>query len=155
MRRRRAKLRTATPDSKFNDAMAGKFINSLMQDGQKYTAEKIFYTALQKIEEKTKKQGIEVFRTAMENIKPTMEVKARRIGGATYQVPSPLRPSRKMALAIRWLISAARDKKGLPMADKLAEELMLASEEKGNAFKKKEDTHKMAQANKVFAHFKW
>lgn len=155
MRRRRAKVRPMTPDSKYNDPSAGKFINSLMYDGRKYTAEKVFYSALQIIEEKTKKSGLEVFHLAMENIRPALEVKARRIGGATYQVPNPVRPSRKTALAIRWILEAARGKKGLSMADKLADEFILASEAKGNAFKKKEDTHKMAQANKVFAHFKW
>ena len=155
MRRRRAKVRPMTPDSKYNDPTAGKFINSLMHEGRKYTAEKAFYSALQIIEEKTKKSGLEVFHQAMENIRPNLEVKARRIGGATYQVPNPVRPSRKTALAIRWILQAAREKKGLPIADRLADEFMLASEAKGNAYKKKEDTHKMAQANKVFAHFKW
>jgi len=155
MRRRRAEKRPQTLDSTYNNPVAGKFINSIMWDGKKYLAERIFYDALKIIETKTKKTALSVFSQAINNVKPAMEVKPRRVGGATYQVPSEISSSRKLSLAIKWIIQATRAKKGSPLSERLAEELILASEEKGTAYKRKEDTHKMAQANRAFARFKW
>ncbi|MDI6839356.1 MAG: 30S ribosomal protein S7 [bacterium] len=155
MRRRKAEEREVEPDPKYKNVIAGKFINSLMWDGKKYLAERIFYDALKIVEDKTKTAGTSVLSQAINNVKPTVEVRPRRIGGATYQVPREVRASRRFSLAIRWLIQAARDKKGHPMAEKLADELILASKSEGTAYKRKEDMHKMAEANKAFAHYRW
>lgn len=155
MRRRKAEKRPVPSDPHYNNAIAGKFVNCLMWDGKKYLAERIFYDALKIVETKTQKPGISVFSQAINNVKPKMEVRPRRVGGATYQIPTEVRASRKLSLAIRWIIRATRDKKGKPMSERLAEEIILASEEKGTAYKRKEDTHKMAEANKAFARFRW
>jgi small subunit ribosomal protein S7 len=147
--------REIRPDMKHGSVLAMQFINKIMYDGEKRVAEKIFYTALENIEKKEKKPGIEVFETAIKNVSPQLEIKARRIGGATYQVPREVRGERKLALAMRWIINASRSGKGKPMAIKLAEEIILASKNEGNAIKKRNETHRMAEANKAFAHFSW
>jgi len=154
-RRRVAKRREIIPDPIYKDVVVSKFINVLMQDGRKNTAEKVFYGALDLIKERSGEEGIEVFRKAIDNVKPTLEVKSRRVGGATYQVPVEVRPVRRQALAIKWLITASRGKKDRTMAERLAGELMDAADSKGIAAKKKDDTHKMAEANRAFAHFRW
>lgn len=154
-RRKRAEERSVLPDPKYNRVLVTKFVNRLMRDGKRSVAEQIFYTAINIIEEKTKKSGLEVFEKAMENVKPILEVRSRRVGGATYQVPMEVRPNRKQALAIRWLIGFSKARSGRSMADKLAEELIAASNKEGSSIKKREDTHKMAEANKAFAHFRW
>ena len=155
MRRRRAEQRPLVPDPKYNNVIAGKFINCLMRDGKKYLAEHIFYEALKIAEEKAKTSGTSILSQAINNVKPTIEVRPKRIGGATYQVPREVRASRRLALTIRWIIQAAKSKRGRPMAEKLAEELVLASKGEGAAHKRKEDMHKMAEANKAFAHYRW
>ncbi len=155
MRRKRAEKREVLPDPKYGKVLVTKFINSLMKDGKKSVAEKIFYSALDIIEEKTGKPGIEVFEKAVENVKPLIEVKSRRVGGATYQVPVEVREDRRQALAIRWLISYARERNERTMNQRLANELIAASKNEGGAIKKREDTHRMAEANKAFAHFRW
>ena len=155
MRRKRAEKREVLPDPKYGKVLVTKFINSLMKDGKKSVAEKIFYSALDIIEEKTGKPGIEVFEKAVENVKPLIEVKSRRVGGATYQVPVEVREDRRQALAIRWLISYARERNERTMNHRLANELIAASNNEGGAIKKREDTHRMAEANKAFAHFRW
>ena len=154
-RKHRAKVREVLPDPRFNDIVVTKFINSLMLDGKKAVAEKIFYAALGQAESKTGEEGIKVFKKAMSNIKPSVEVKSRRIGGATYQVPVEVRPNRKQSLAIRWLVDYARSRNGKTMVDRLADELVDAANNRGGAVKKKEDVYKMAEANKAFAHLKW
>lgn len=154
-RKHRAKVREVLPDPKFNDMVVTKFINSLMLDGKKSVAEKIFYAALDQAEAKTGEEGIKVFKKAMSNIKPSVEVKSRRIGGATYQVPVEVRPNRKQSLAIRWLVDYSRGRNGKTMVDRLADELVDAANNRGGAVKKKEDVYKMAEANKAFAHLKW
>jgi small subunit ribosomal protein S7 len=143
------------PDPRFESTTATKFINALMLDGKKSIAERIFYDALDIIEEKTGQPGLNVFRTALTNAKPALEVKSRRVGGATYQVPVEVRPDRRTALAIRWLIGFARARSEGTMADRLAAELMAASKGEGSTIKKKDDTHRMAEANKAFAHYRW
>jgi small subunit ribosomal protein S7 len=155
MRRRKAPVRNILPDSLYNSFVVTKFINNIMLDGKKSVAERIVYDAIAKIEEKTGEKGIDIFNKAIENIKPLLEVKSRRVGGATYQVPVEVRPVRQQALAIRWLIEAVRKRNERTMVDKLANELTDAANERGSAFKKKEDTHKMAEANKAFAHYRW
>ena len=156
MRRRRPEKRTILPDPLFNDMLAAKFINNIMSDGKKSLAEKIFYTSIKKIEETTKtKDGLEVFKKAINNVCPMLEVKSKRIGGATYQVPVEVPENRKIALAMRWIISFAQSRKGNSMSDRLAAELLAAYNNEGSSVKKKEDTHKMAEANKAFAHFRW
>ncbi len=155
MRRRRPEKRTILPDPLFNDMLAAKFINNIMSDGKKSLAEKIFYTSIKKIEETTKtKDGLEVFKKAINNVCPMLEVKSKRIGGATYQVPVEVPENRKIALAMRWIISFAQSRKGNSMSDRLAAELLAAYNNEGSSVKKKEDTHKMAEANKAFAHFR-
>jgi len=154
-RRSRAEHRETVPDPRFESATATKFINALMLDGKKSLAEKIFYDALDQVEEKSGQPGINVFRTALTNSKPALEVKSRRVGGATYQVPIEVRPERRTALAIRWLIGYARQRGEKTMADRLAAELMAASRGEGSTVKKKDDTHRMAEANKAFAHYRW
>ena len=154
-RRKSAEQRTVLPDPKYKSVLVTKFINGLMQRGKKSVAEKIFYTALDSVESKTKKDGLEVFEKAVENVKPILEVRSRRVGGATYQIPIEVRFNRKQALALRWIIAFAKTRPGKSMAEKLADELIAASNKEGGSMKKREDTHKMAEANKAFAHFRW
>ncbi len=154
-RRKAAEKRVVLPDPKYKSLLVAKFINSLMERGKKSIAENVFYGSLAIIEEKAKKDGIEVFEKAIENVKPILEVRSRRVGGATYQVPVEVRPNRKQALALRWLISYSKARAGKSMAEKLAAELMAAANKEGGSIKKREDTHKMAEANKAFAHFRW
>ena len=155
MRRRRPEKRKILPDPLFNDMLAAKFINNIMSKGKKSLAEKIFYTSIEKIENSTKsKDGLEIFKKAINNVAPMLEVKSKRIGGATYQVPIEVPENRKVALAMRWIISFAQSRKGNSMSDRLAAELLAAYKNEGSAVKKKEDTHKMAEANKAFAHFR-
>lgn len=156
MRRRRAPVREIMPDPIYGNKVITKFINALMYDGKKSTATRIMYGALDLIDSKSEEQkGIDIFNDAIENVKPIMEVKSRRVGGATYQVPVEVRPARQQALAIRWIISFSRKRSERTMIEKLAYELMDAANSKGSAFKKKEDTYKMAEANKAFAHYRW
>ena len=154
-RKHSAPQREVLPDPKYNDILITKVINTFMYDGKKSTAESIFYEALDLIEKKTGEEGIKVFKKAMNNIKPAVEVKSRRIGGATYQVPVEVRPNRKQSLALRWLRDYSRNRSGKSMVDKLADELIDASNNRGGACKKREDVYKMAEANKAFAHLKW
>lgn len=155
MRRRKAPVREIMPDPVYGSKVLTKFINKVMLDGKKSTAEKIIYGALDVISAKGEKSGIDTFNEAIENVKPIIEVKSRRVGGATYQVPVEVRPVRQQSLAIRWLVDAARKRNERTMAERLANEFMDAATEKGSAFKKKEDTYKMAEANKAFAHYRW
>ena len=155
MRRRRAQVREVLPDPVYNNKVITKFINSLMKDGKKSIATKIFYEALEIIEKKGEEKGIDVFNAAIDNIKPVMEVKSRRVGGATYQVPIEVRPARQQSLAIRWLIAYTRKRSERTMKDRLANELLDAANSRGATYKKKEDTYKMAEANKAFAHYAW
>jgi len=155
MRRRRAPIREIMPDPVHGSKIVTKFINKVMLDGKKSVAEKIIYSALDIISSRGEKSGIETFNEAIENIKPIIEVKSRRVGGATYQVPVEVRPVRQLSLAIRWLVDAARKRNERTMAERLANELMDAATDKGAAFKKKDDTYKMAEANKAFAHYRW
>ena len=155
MRKRRAEKRYLKPDPKFNDVMVTKFINALMYDGKKSVARKVLYTAFDIIEERTKKTGLEIFKLAVANTEPLIEVKSRRVGGATYQVPTEVRPERRTALAMRWIKINARKRSEKNASSKVAMELIAASNNEGSSVKKKEDTHRMAEANKAFAHFKW
>jgi len=155
MRKRRAEKRFIKPDPKFNDLMVAKFTNALMLQGKKSTARKIIYDAFNLVEEKTKKLGLDVFQQAITNVQPLIEVRSRRVGGATYQVPTEVRPERRTALAMRWIKIYSRQRSERTMAQRLAQELIAASNNEGSAVKKKDDTHKMAEANKAFAHFKW
>jgi small subunit ribosomal protein S7 len=154
-RRHRAEKREIIPDPKFGDVVLTKFMNSVMYDGKKSTAESIVYGAFDIIEEKTKTDPIEVFRQALENVAPAIEVRSRRVGGATYQVPVEVRPERRQALAIRWLIKAARSRNDKTMVERLSGELMDAANNRGSAVKKREDTHRMAEANRAFSHYRW
>ena len=154
-RRRKPQKRELLPDPKFKNTLVTRFINNLMRNGKKSTAEAILYDALDMIEERTGQNGLEVFEKAVENVKPIVEVKSRRVGGATYQVPVEIREKRREALAMRWIISAARTRSGRSMSQKLSAELLDAFNQTGTAFKKKEDTHRMAEANKAFSHYKW
>jgi small subunit ribosomal protein S7 len=154
-RRKAAEKRKKTPDYKFKDILAGQFVNYLMRRGKKSLAEQIFYDAMDILTKKTGQPGINVFKKAMENVRPVLEVKPRRVGGATYQVPVEVRSDRSIALAMRWIIGYTRQRSGRSMAEKLAEELLAASKNEGSSIKKREDTHKMAEANKAFAHFRW
>jgi small subunit ribosomal protein S7 len=155
MRRRKAPVRPVLPDPVQGSKVLSKFVNAVMLDGKKVTAEKIMYAALDRIEEKSGEKGIDVFNKAMDNIRPAMEVKSRRVGGATYQVPIEVRPVRQQTLAIRWLIDSARKRNERTMVERLSNEFMEAATDKGAAFKKKEDTYRMAEANKAFAHYRW
>jgi len=155
MRRRRAPVREVMPDPIHGSKIITKFINTIMLDGKKSVAQRIMYNALATIEKKSGEKGIEVFDKAIENVKPLMEVKSRRVGGSTYQVPMEVRPVRQQSLAIRWIVDAAKKRNERTMEARLAGELMDAATEKGSAFKKKEDTYKMAEANKAFAHYRW
>jgi small subunit ribosomal protein S7 len=154
-RRRKQAKRDPVPDPKFNDMLTAQFISCLMRRGKRSTAENIFYYAIEKLEKKSDMTGLELFHKAMNNVKPVLEVRSRRVGGATYQVPVEVRYNRRTALAIRWLISFSKGRNEKTMADKLAAEIMAAASNEGAAIKKKEDTHKMAEANKAFAHFRW
>src|SRR6056297_2264537 len=154
-RRHRAEKREILPDAKYGDRLLTKFMNNLMYDGKKSTAEGIVYGALGRVEEKLRRAPIEVFHEALENIKPAVEVRSRRVGGATYQVPVEVRPERREALAIRWLINASRARNEHTMEERLAGELLDAAQSRGSAVKKREDTHKMADANKAFSHYRW
>jgi small subunit ribosomal protein S7 len=151
--RRAYKKHKIDPDRIYNDIEVSKFINKVMSDGKKTIAQKVVYGAFDLIKEQTKKEPLEVFKQAIENASPILEVKPKRIGGATYQVPMEVRGERKLALAFRWILEGARNKKGKPMAEKLAQELIDCTNNQGNAIKKKQDTHRMAEANKAFAHF--
>ena len=154
-RRRRAQERKILPDPKYKNEVVAKFINGMMLEGKKSISEHIFYDAMNLIEAKTKKDPMEVFRKAMENAAPLLEVKSRRVGGATYQVPVEVRDKRRRTLAIRWLVSFSRNRSEKTMAEKLANELMAAAKSEGATVKKKEDTHRMAEANKAFSHFRF
>jgi len=154
-RRHAAEKREILPDPKFGDRVLSKFMNNLMTDGKKSVAESIVYNALDRVETRTKRAPIEVFHEALDNIKPSVEVRSRRVGGATYQVPVEVRPERREALAIRWLITAARKRNENTMEERLAGELLDAVNARGTAVKKREDTHKMADANKAFSHYRW
>ena len=154
-RRRRPEKRIILPDPKFGDEVLSKFMNSVMLDGKKATAEGIVYSALETVEARAKKDPIGVFHDALNNVKPGIEVRSRRVGGATYQVPVEVRAERAQALAIRWLISAARNRSENTMSGRLSGELLDASNNRGNAVKKREDTHRMAEANRAFSHYRW
>ena len=154
-RRKTAVKRTILPDARYDSQTVSKFINVLMYQGKKSTAERIFYAAMDLVENRTSQPGVNIFKQALTNLKPVVEVKSRRVGGATYQVPVEVRPERRTALAMRWLISYSRDRNEKSMAEKLAAEVIAASKGEGNAVKKKEDTHRMAEANKAFAHYRW
>jgi small subunit ribosomal protein S7 len=149
------KKKVIMPDSTYNDIMVSKFINQVMSDGKKTIAQKIVYGAFDLIKEQTKKDPLEIFRLAIQNVSPVLEVKPKRVGGATYQVPMEVKGNRRLSLAMKWMINSAKDKKGKAMKFKLAEELIEASENKGNSIRKKETAHKMAEANRAFAHFAW
>ena len=154
-RKRKAPKKIPVIDPKYKSVIIPKLINSIMYDGKKISAEKIVYEAIEKIKSKTKDEPITIFNDAFNNVRPTVEVRSRRVGGATYQVPVEVKPKRSQALALRWLMEATRKRKNKTMADKLYSEILDASQNKGSAIKKREDTHKMAEANKAFAHFRW
>ncbi len=154
-RRHRAEKRQVLPDPKFKDVVLSKFMNQIMQDGKKSTAERIVYGALDLVEDRAKRDPVDVFKDALEAIAPSVEVRSRRVGGATYQVPVEVRPERRQALAIRWLAAAAKSRNENTMRERLAGELMDASQGRGTAVKKREDTHKMAEANRAFSHYRW
>ena len=154
-RRHSAEKRTINPDPKFGDVVISKFMNSIMLDGKKSVSERIVYGALDAVEGKLKQNPVEVFHTALENVMPAVEVRSRRVGGATYQVPVDVRTERKQALAIRWIIAAARGRNERTMVDRLSGELLDAFNNRGSAVKKREDTHRMAEANRAFSHYRW
>ena len=154
-RRRKADKRDIIPDPKFGDVVLTKFMNSIMQQGKKSVAERVVYGALDEVQAKLKQDPVPAFHEALETVKPAVEVRSRRVGGANYQVPVEVRPERRQALAIRWIIQAARDRSGHSMTEKLSAELLDAFNRRGNAVKKREDTHQMADANKAFAHYRW
>ena len=154
-RRHAAEKREVLPDAKFGDRVITKFMNNLMVDGKKSVAERIVYNALDRVESRLKRPPVEAFHEALDNVKPSLEVRSRRVGGATYQVPVEVRPERREALAIRWLITAAKNRNENTMEERLAAELSDACNGRGTAVKKREDTHKMAEANKAFSHYRW
>ncbi len=154
-RRRAAEKREVLPDAKYGDVVLTKFMNCLMLQGKKSAAERIVYGALDTIEKRSRQDGIRVFHEALENVKPTVEVRSRRVGGATYQVPVEVRISRRQALAVRWIIDSARNRSEFTMAERLSNELQDAANLRGSAVKKREDTHRMAEANKAFSHYRW
>ena len=154
-RRKSSVKRPVLADARYDSQTVSKFINNMMYQGRKSTAERIFYEAMDLVEARTAQPGVNVFKQALANLKPVVEVKSRRVGGATYQVPVEVRPERRNALAMRWLISYSRDRNEKSMPEKLAAEVISASRGEGNAVKKKEDTHRMAEANKAFAHYRW
>jgi len=155
MRKARAKRRPLLPDPKFSNTTVTQFVNNLMLDGKKSIAYGIFYDALVMIEDRTKEDGLETWKKALENVTPQVEVRSRRVGGATFQIPQEVRQSRKLSMGMKWLISFSRKRSGKSMAEKLADEIVAAAKEEGAAFKKKEDTHRMAEANKAFSHFRF
>jgi small subunit ribosomal protein S7 len=155
MRKSKAKKREVLPDPKFKDSLVTRFVNNLMLSGKKSVAFNIFYDAIEIVSDKTKENGLEVFKKALDNVSPSVEVRSRRIGGATFQIPSEIRPTRKMAIGMKSLISYSRSRKEKSMANNLASEIVAAYKEEGGAFKKKEDTHRMAEANKAFSHFRF
>ena len=155
MRRRVPKKHLILPDPRFDSVLVTSFVNNLMLDGKKSVAFDIFYKAMDKVHERTDEKGLEVFQRALDNVTPAVEVRSRRVGGATFQIPQPIRDSRKQSLAMKWLISFARKRNEKSMADRLAAEVMAAAKEEGATFKKKEDTHRMAEANKAFSHFRF
>ena len=154
-RRREVPKRQVLPDPKYSSELLAKFINVVMRRGKKAVAEKIVYGALDRVAERTKKDALEVFNQALDNVRPLVEVKSRRVGGATYQVPVEVRPVRQAALAMRWMVDAARTRSGRSAGERLAGELLDAAEKRGNAVKKREDAHRMAEANKAFSHYRW
>jgi small subunit ribosomal protein S7 len=154
-RRRKAERREAIPDAKYGDAVLGRFMNCLMYDGKKAAAEQIVYGALSNMEQKAKSDPVKMFHTALENVAPAIEVRSRRVGGATYQVPVEVRNERRQTLAIRWIIAASRGRNEQTMEGRLSAELMDAANNRGSAVKKREDTHKMAEANRAFSHYRW
>jgi small subunit ribosomal protein S7 len=154
-RRRQIKKRQVQPDAKFNDATLARFINYIMRKGKRSLAERVVYDSFDIIEKTSGQKGLDVFRKALDNVKPALEVSSRRVGGATYQIPIEVRYDRRLALAMRWITSYAKQRTEKTMAERLANELMLAARHEGPSIKKKEDTHKMAEANKAFAHFRW
>ena len=154
-RRHAAEKREILPDAKYGDRVLTKFMNNLMVDGKKSVAENIVYSALERVQGRLRREPIEVFHEALDNVKPSVEVRSRRVGGATYQVPVEVRPERRQALAIRWLITAARARNDKTMVERLSAELIDAANNRGNAVKKREDTHRMAEANRAFAHYRW
>ena len=154
-RKHRAKVREVLPDPRFQDVVVTKFINAIMYGGKKAVAEKVFYSALEVIEQRTGEEPLKIFKKALSNVKPAVEVKSRRIGGATYQIPTEVRPARRQSLAIRWLRDYSRNRNGKTMVIKLADEFIDAANNRGGAVKKREDVYKMAEANKAFAHLKW
>ena len=154
-RRHKAERREVNPDPKFNDLVISKFMNSIMRQGKKSVAERIVYGALDRMQSRAKSDPIQMFHSALENVMPAVEVRSRRVGGATYQVPVDVRPERRQALAIRWLITAARSRNEKTMEERLSAELLDAANNRGTAVKKREDTHKMAEANRAFSHYRW
>ena len=154
MRKTKAKKRLRVPDPKFNDILVTRFVNSLMESGKKSTAYRIFYEAIDNIQAKLNQDGIETWKKALSNVSPTVEVRSRRVGGATFQIPQEIRPERRVAMGIKWLIEYSRARNEKSMGQKLAAEIISASKEEGAAFKKKEDVHKMAEANKAYSHFR-
>jgi len=154
-RRRRAEKRVITPDPKYNSVEVAQFINKVMKNGKKTVAQRIVYQALDQVSRESRRQPLEVFEQAIRNVRPVLEVKPRRVGGATYQVPIEVRGDRQVALAMRWIIRSARSRTGRPMAEKLAQELLEASRGQGAAVKRKEDLHRMAEANRAFVHYRW
>ncbi len=154
-RKKVIRKREVHPDPKFNDVVVTKFISTLLKEGKKSTAESIFYGSVDLIQERTGEDGLKLFKKALENVKPLLEVKSRRVGGATYQVPIEVKPARRQSLASRWIVEAARSRPEHSMAERLAAEFLEASNGRGGAMKKREDVHKMAEANKAFAHYRW
>ncbi len=154
MRKSQAKKLPLAPDAKYNDIMVTRFVNNLMWQGKKNTAYNIFYDAIERVSKQTNENGYDIWRRALSNVTPSVEVRSRRIGGATFQIPAEVRPDRKISLSMKWLIRFSRERNGRSMAEKLAYEIVAAAKGEGAAFKKKEDTHRMAEANKAFAHFK-
>jgi len=154
-RRQRAVKRPVPPDPRYDSQTVTKFVNNLMGCGEKSTAERVFYTSMDLIEQRTGQPGVQVFKQALNNVKPVLEVKSRRVGGATYQVPIEVKPDRRAALGMRWIIGFARNRGEKSMAERLAAELIMASKGEGSSIKKKEDTHRMAEANRAFAHYRW
>lgn len=154
-RRKKAEKRPVPPDPRYDSQTVSKFINRLMEQGKKSTAEGIFYESMDLIEQRTGQPGVQVFKQALSNVKPVVEVKSRRVGGATYQVPVEVRPDRRAALAMRWIVAYTRDRNERSMAERLAGELVAASKGEGNSVKKREDVHRMAEANRAFAHYRW
>jgi len=155
MRRRKAKKIVVLPDPRFNDTVVTKFVNNIMLQGKKNVAFTIFYDAIEKVAAKTQEEGLEVWRRALENVTPAVEVRSRRVGGATFQIPSPIREERKSSMAMKWLIGYARKRNEKSMAEKLAGEIIAAAKNEGAAYKKREDVHRMAEANKAFSHFRF